>query len=505
MKKFLPIVAAIGVSALLVGCDSMLNNKTKDIQVESSLKEFSASFENFSHLNTDNITKNIRNYKLSLQIPENATLVSTDHILENLEHQPSTLEVYPDEDILNGNISTEDNVTENLNQSNTDDIDEHISNEDDISNNNTEMDDTEVEEIINNNTQDVRDFSTLYSLTNDIENSCDEFCELKKNIEYAISETENVLQKIKNNEIQLTDEQKFVLKEQCLQLKNLAKQLNLRTSELSASLLEIDSLMFSNFGIEDISLKYMILLNNMLKSNEMLNYSLNSLNMVNNMFRLQQRNIPSNNQGQILYGFQSNNNPAIYKSFYKDEQGNWIESTENNNNELLENKNEIENNNQKKTNIDTYYHSPFKSNIDTYHNNRRNIDTFFNTALLDNEFMYGNGIYNGSNIYGFNPYMQQYNNYAQSNKFANQNPNYRSIDNTNPNSDNSAYSGNKSLNTPNEQNKKFKFKSNVDTYRNENTPTLKSKFSNVKEFFKGFKNPKRDIKNPIYRYEETNE
>lgn len=521
MKRFLPIVAVLGVSSLLVGCDAMMNKSLNNSNVEKNLKQFETSFNNLSNLTTEALSRNIKNYKLNLSIPENATLVSSEtnfnenetfatiqdeNDLEITENTPSTLEIYPDQEINNNNEEVQ--VTDENTNTETDNTNENNENNQEESNEINE----DLNDVIDNEiNKDLNEISTLYSLTADIDQSCNEYCQLKKSIENAITETLNIIEKVKNKEIELTDEQKIILKEQSSELANISKQLNRKTNELTYSLSEVDNLQFSDYGINEISLKYILLLDNMIKSNEMLNNSLNSLNLINNMINLRLKNIPPNNQGQILYGFQSNNDPAIFKSFYKDKNGNWIENspsenetietTDNNTDEQQTiNETEVKSN----TNIDSYNNTLLKSNIDTYRNNyNSNIDTFFNTALLDNEFMYGNRMNNFGGMYGgFNPYMQQYSNYEQNNKY-NQNLN-RSIDNTNPNYDDSAYSGNKSINTPNKKKshffKKPNFKSNIDTYRDENTPTLRTKLSKLKSVL-NLKKPKNDIINPIYRYD----
>ena len=55
----------------------------------------------------------------------------------------------------------------------------------------------------------------------------------------------------------------------------------------------------------------------------------------------------------------------------------------------------------------------------------------------------------------------------------------------------------------NKERKKFKINKNIDTYRDENTPDLKTRFTNFKQTIAdafASVNPKEDIKRPIYRF-----
>ena len=56
----------------------------------------------------------------------------------------------------------------------------------------------------------------------------------------------------------------------------------------------------------------------------------------------------------------------------------------------------------------------------------------------------------------------------------------------------------------NKEKKKFTISKNIDTYKDENAPTLKAKFKNIKEklgniFAKISTEDNKEIKNPIYR------
>lgn len=150
-------------------------------------------------------------------------------------------------------------------------------------------------------------------------------------------------------------------------------------------------------------------------------------------------------------------------------------------------------------NIDTMNNFGIKPNVDTYGPTNKNIDTFFNTALIDNDFMYGGG--NGFNGgYGI-PYGQMgygYNNYNRGFNYMNHNqvadngfnmPSYNTKDNYN-----------NSLPT-NPNNKRQKHSKNVDTYTEttieSNVNTMgESKLARFfKNKFQNFKNKLRERKN----------
>ena len=176
-----------------------------------------------------------------------------------------------------------------------------------------------------------------------------------------------------------------------------------------------------------------------------------------------------------------------------------VEMTDNETNQT--NQENLENNN---STTDTYNQTNLTTNIDSYYsNNPKNIDSFFNTALLDNQFMYGNGGLYGGYAYGMNPYLNQYAQYEK-------NQNYNSangVNNTNNTqnienipSDNVDEDGEK---IGNKERKKLNIKKNIDTYRDENTPDLKTRFNNFKQTISnafGKIDPKNDIKHPVYKY-----
>ena len=142
----------------------------------------------------------------------------------------------------------------------------------------TESNDNTLEVETNENLEQI---STLFSLSSDIEDSCDDFCELKENITKAIAETQNLINKVQLKEIELTNEQRLFITEQAQQLKNLGRQLSNITTELSFNLSDLNTLMANNNqDMDNLSLKYLVVLDNLINGNEMLQSGLSSLNLI---------------------------------------------------------------------------------------------------------------------------------------------------------------------------------------------------------------------------------
>ena len=471
-KKILPVIALIGTSALVVGITNNDNTPKKENFI-NYINSFHEDVTSYARINTTNLTKTaLQKYALSVGDEElNDFLTNNLNTLEEVENN-STL---PEQD----NVESFDDNSENI---------QNVEN--DIS--------SSIENSIENDAE-IQQISTLYSLSNDIEDSCEDFCELKENIAEAIIETQNLIKKVQEKELELSPEQRLFITEQAQQLKNLGRQLSSITTELSFNLSDINQIMSANNGnLDSLSLKYLVVLDNLVNGNEMLQSGLSSLNLINQMFNMNNSNIPSNNQGRVLYGFQQNNNPPVVKDYYIDENGNMVENKSNNQeeSEIYVENTPIEE--EKTTNIDTYKNTQLNSNLDTYNNNNlpHNIDSFFNTALLDNDFMYGNG-YNGyrtNGMYGnLNPYNQYHNNNLNNTTNSdNQNTNTQQVED-------------KENNTSKKEIRKKRLKKNIDTYKDENEPDIKTKLGNIKSsitnFFKKFKKSdlQNDIENPIYR------
>jgi len=445
MKKILPFLSLIGASLIITGCSNNLTSinlsNTKD-----NLKSFYTKVNAIPQIENELTTDVVEKYNVTVDTP-------------------TTLEL------------TEDNLVEDSSNKNETDVN--------IKDNNTIKENTETNNDLDAKIED-DGLSTLYSISNDVENNCDDFCQLKEKLTNAIAETERLIEKLDNNEISISREERINLSEQAMQLKNLGNQLSKTTTHLAFNLSDLKQILNENTAdVNELSLKYLIVLDNLVNSNEMLQSGLTSLNMINNLLNLK-------GEKRLIYGYQENNNTPIIKDYSINENG---EITEN-----LPSENLVDDN---KT-IDSYASDPKNANIDSYYtNNRKNIDSFFNTALLDNEFMYGNkGVYGGYG-YGMNPYINQYSQYEKNQKYnSNQgmNNNYYTPDIDNNTNNNVDTDGEK---IGNKERKKFTITKNIDTYRDENTPDLKTRFNNFKQSITNSLNkvnPKEDIKRPIYKY-----
>ena len=529
MKKFIPLLTVLGLSTLIVGCDNSMMNVSKD-NLQTNINNFENVLSDYTKINENsNSTIAHNKYKLSLYAPIDATSVNTN----NVDIEDSN-EIFNDTKDIKSNPNETKETEENLNEkygvmpiNDVETLDNTLENQENtenvLNNNTTEEKETdktnenevksESENLIEEN-EDIcigedcekalpNNISTLYSLSSDIENSCDEFCELKEEIVEAIQETESLINKVKNQEIELSSEQRMFITEQSNQLKMLSRQLSNITTELNINLSDISEYMRKNGeDIDGLNLKYLLVLDNLVNGNEMLSNGLYSLNMINYL-QNSRGTIPNNNQGRILYGYRKNDEKPIIKDYYIDENGEVKENLINNEN--IENNNE--NATEETTNVNNF------SNIDTYRNTKLtpNIDTFFNTALLDNEFMYGNGYggYMGLGGFGLNGRGYMNNNYNCPN-CDNQNNTTQSVDNSVTTQDNVQ---NNNTNTNNHvTNKKFKLTKNIDTYRDENTPTPSMKLNNIKnkitDFFSNFSRKKDKIENPVFKFNdaiETNE
>lgn len=521
MKKFIPLVSVLGLTSLLV-CANTTPNHTLHNDFYQDIETFSKSTNLNLADNLENTKKYINNYAVKLNIPADATLVDTEPEISESIDENFTLEDDLEEDsnneIIDNNIvPTPDSTTLDETDKTEETIEDDTSNydlDDEIIDDSDEMLDPnkniDNQEITNNNeiedegeiSEEDEKIFTIYSLTKDIEENCNKYCEIKSLLTDTILETQTLINKIKKNEIELNAEERLFLNEQSNELKMLGHELTRNTNELNVYLKDINGYLTNeNNDIDSVCLKYLLLLNSLTEGGNLMNSSLASLSMMNNIMRMTPQILPENNTGRILYGFQRNNEPPVFKEYNIDQQGNIIENNIEND-DKLDTTEEVNGNVEEEKNVDSYKNKKLKSNIDSYRNNYNNIDSFFNTALLDNEFMFGNGgMYQNS---GFYPMMYG-GNYGRN--FGAYNNQYMQNYDHNIGYNNS-YGMNKDYNTQNveqtkKQTKKKKSKSlkkNVDTYRDDTTLNPKQRFQNLKmkiaNLFKGKNNEKiNNIKN----------
>ncbi len=536
MKKLLAVLSVVGVATLITGCsdDMKINSSNNYVRNINDFKEKVAAYSN---INTNENTKVILGkYKLSTNIDKNLEqdLKNSNRVNDNKIPNQTNTDI--ENEISNkSNISVDNSSQTNKKTENTEKL-ENVNNEistdfnnpliENVNLNNIEQENkvSPIQEETSQKADEIapieketanQQISTLYSLSADINDCCEDFTTLKQNLTNAIIETQNLIEKVNSKEIELTNEQKLLIIEQSKQLKDLGRKLSSITTELSISLSDINNLMLNNENLDSLSLKYLIVLDNLVNGNEMLENGLHSLNLINNLFNTTTP-LPPNNTGRILYGFRRNNEEPIIKDYLIDQNGNITENqqnqSDNNANENADNESEVakstnntnaanDTNKENKKNIDTMQNSKLNTNIDSYRNHNQNIDSFFNTALLDNEFMYGNG-YNaygaGMNnglgnglIYGnaINENMPLNNNAMnlpnnnQYNNFNNSTTNYGVLNNENTQQNENIIEHQKT-----NKSKKFKFKNNIDTYKDANTPSLTTRFGKVKKSISNFFN-----------------
>ncbi len=501
------------------------DNSEKNIKAASDI----TSDSNDSNKKEDKLISNN-----SISNPEEDTKNITENTRTITPIENKTIEgMSENREIIKQNVQRK--LAENNNQNNTNKALDTNLNSNSIDNatpqilNSENTTDDSNEEITDQN-QETEKISTLYSLSADIEDSCDEFCELKEDIVDAIIETQNLISKVQSKEIELTAEQRIFLSEQSNQLKSLARRLSNITTELSLNLTDLSSMVNGTDNFDTLSLKYLIVLDNLVNGNELLENGLQSLNMINNLIDTKSDLAP-NNRGRILYGFKRNNEEPIIKDYIINEDGNIEEnnidnSTANNEDKIVAdmpnednqtidqnkintnntNNKSNENNTNDTKNTDTYQNNRHNTNIDTYGNRYRNTDTFFNTALLDNEFMYGRGGYPYGNnaMYNYNGINNNINNLNNNVDNQTNNTTTESVDN------NQITQNTEEKTTINTVKKQRKLTKNIDTYKDENTPTLSAKLKKFKQsvsnFFSKLSLPKKEgqYKNPIYKYSEIN-
>jgi len=478
MKKFIPLVALLGLSLTATGC---VGDDAKKLNISENIKEFTTSVNNYSLFNDSKVSPTLNKYKLNIlqangdvfpiesvnntDNTQNIEQNTTEEFIDNTNNREEDLDIEfdpsndnLDEDFLfdgEENLNEEENTKQQISNDVINSIENELIN-----------DTLEIPENIDEGmaVTPLDSLSTLYHLTNDIEQYSEQYLKLKNDLEDAISETERIMAKIRSKEITLTAEQKMMITNQSQQLKQLAQQLNKTTNILNFQLSEINELLNNN-DVNALPFKYYVVLNSIINGNDMLANGLATIYMINQLANA--NNLIASPYGRIMYGFKRNGEPVKTLEYEiidgkLVEKSNQTDNTQNENNEEVNAKVD-ENQNESK----------LKSNIDTYQTNYHNIDSFFNTAMLDNQFMFGgNGM--GAGFYGaYAPYVNN---------------------NLNPVANNNA--GNNNAEQPSTKDKK-KFTKNIDTYRTSATPTLSMR---IKKFKDNFRRKKPKATNPIYRY-----
>ncbi len=397
---------------------------------------------------------------------------------------------------------------------------------------------------------------TINYLDNSLNEANTEYENLRKTLIDAINQTTEYLKNCEENSEELTDEQKLYIKEQSNTIKYLA-------STLTSLNQEVIKCMDGCENCEDydkLTNMYIFAIRNLERQIQALQNSLMTIQTINGAFIFNEQGFDNN---EVVYGLHfgripyappksdieeddtnnaTDNNVAQDSEITDNELNNddTINTDEEDENILQTTKEDLDNTEDSKTsksnksndnssahispmdeleevdsesdnntestdedgtNIDTMNNFGIKPNIDTYGPTNKNIDTFFNTALIDNDFMYGGGgmHYGGYGMpYGQAGYGYYNNGYNQT--YNRMNSNYNMMDHGfNTPSHELNNKDNNSLPT-NPKNKKMKRSKNVDTYTettiepNINTmgksrlsDFLKDKFSNIRNKIKSHK------------------
>lgn len=248
---------------------------------------------------------------------------------------------------------------------------------------------------------------TLIYLDSALQQTNAEYEQLKQCLMDAIKDTMDYLDKYKNDETELTNEQKLYIKEHSNSIKFLAETLEDLSEELICVVDGCEDCDEEQFET-NVSL-YLDAINNLEERINVLQSSLSSLQLINNIANpyFYPRFIPKPNyvnfNDSIIDNNGSNSNDNVTDNNLNDdnlsaEQDNTEIDIDQDSSANISNQENIESDGsvevEQSTNTADEDEKPttfgLKSNIDTYAPTKRNIDTFFNTALYNDNYMYGN-------------------------------------------------------------------------------------------------------------------
>ena len=328
------------------------------------------------------------NYKLNIDLTNN-----TDNSTQLDENNLN------DTDIDNSSIEDEtidENITSDINNDNiTADINSDNNTDANISFSTTDSNGNEIN--LNND-------ETINYLNETLNQTNLEYEELKITLSNAIKDTMDYLDAYKNGEQTLTNEQKIYIKEQTNSIKFLAETLEDLSEDVICCIDGCEDCDDEDF--ETSAGRYLTTINELESRINALNNAIASLQFINNI-------------GNPFF----NPNYIMYARYYNDQNNNTNENNDINGNtdliidddatmevddndldnnqstDSVENDQSTQDNAQSESNSSSETNEEddkpttfgLKSNIDTYAPTKRNIDTFFNTALYNNEYMNGYG------------------------------------------------------------------------------------------------------------------
>ncbi len=431
--------------------------------------------------------------------------------LPNLSRINYKLNINLDQE-LNENESNLDNNISNIEQSqSSDQVGENNTNNITFST----TDENGEEQVLNKD-------ETINYLDQTLNQTNIEYEALKTTLSNAIKDTMDYLEAYKNGEKSLTNEQKIYIKEHTNSIKFLAETLENLSEDVICCIDGCEDCDDDDF--ETTASNYLNIINQLETRINALNNAIASLQFINNItnpffFRI--------NPNQIIYGYEYNSNEENQDNETSLENNGDISNNSNNenntdnnekNDNVIEVENDKNNNEMNISNDDKPTTFGLKSNIDTYAPTKRNIDTFFNTALYNNDYNryggYGYGMpYGGygmpygagfGNPYGANyanPYNEPNSNLINRNELEKQ-QNNATTTNTSANIETDT---SKKSNTKHKKNKRNLNKrvSNIDTYSG---TTVKSNINTMGEskISKYFKQKLNTLREKINSKKDSN-
>lgn len=451
MNKFLKILTLAGLTTTLsvTGLsltNLQLNTKYKlNTQVETKSSDYvgKKTNENSDTVTlTDNAESNIEVSKNTMDENNNPIVDNSENITpttlgEDLSNLPKTLEE-TEEDVS----ITEDNDTINTDNSANIEIEDDSKLEDNNNTveqeNNSSENNNEVSNENNSNSEQLTEQTTTFISEEEYNSIITSYDEIKEEIEELINDSKKLAETCKNSENLLNDEQK-------LNIENKTEEINTLLMNVKENIKDLSCCLTGDCENLDNEIKAYYF-NEILKLNNKINILQSAMQMYSNpMFRFYQN--PYSN----VYGF------SYYYSPNQDEQ---LKSETDN--ESLENEETTDN--QNTVNKNTFN---LPNNLDTYGPTRRNIDTFFNTALFDDAMFNNYGPYGYNmpyNNFGYTGYnMNGYGNFNNSN-YLNKNTIKDNQPTNTPLTVESSDSNNDSILPEELEKKRPKFAKNIDTY-----------------------------------------
>lgn len=441
MNKFLKILTIAGIASSL----SFGAYKLTDLNLNNKNSYYEIAQEN-SVDNIENQPRTLEEYENNIVSDLNNESTDTTKELvneENVKDETNNetigeLEIQTNKETENELVSeTNETTNEQVVDENNSNLEENSSNEElieetnDVKDNNENSENTEeIENTVDNNeidnSGDVEDDTTSYITEEQFNQILNNYNQIADDLNNLLENSKNLLESSNLDEFSLTKEQ--------------INTINHKTEEFNNLIINIKE------NIKDINCNLTGDCNNF--DNSFKQHYFNQINMLNSKINMLQSAMASynpylqfySNPYSNIYGYSYYYTPNIEDEESKEET---TEVTDNNNEEKP-----------------STFNLP--NNLDTYGPSKRNIDTFFNTALLDENGMYNNGF---MMPYGYN---MPFNNFNYGMNYGYNNSNFLSK-NAVENNQNENLTSNPAPEEIGKQ--KRRFAKNIDTYNTKPTST----------------------------------